>query len=117
MPCNAFKAALERPRFRPKLEFERRGSGAKSGEPLLDRAHCESCDEAIEEQVIEQRDRKARNQARSHERTPEVDVTTHQEYRNPHAHHLLRLWRNKRERVNEFLRHQRERENHDGQYS
>src|SRR5579862_9579381 len=117
MSCNVFKAALERPRSRPKLEFERRGSGAKSGEPLLDRAHREACDKAIDEQVIKQRDRKTRDQARSHERPPEVDVTTHQKYRNPHTHHLLRLGRNKRERVNEFLRYQCEREDHDGQYS
>src|SRR6202021_488124 len=116
-PCNVFKAALERPRLRPKLEFERRGRGAKCGEPLLNRAHRESGDEAIEEQIIEQRDRKARDQARCQDRAREGDVTAHQEYWNPHAHHLLRLRRNKRERVNEFLRHQRERENHNGQYS
>src|SRR6202047_3938503 len=79
---------------------------------LLHRAHRKPGDEAVEEYVVEQRDRHARDQARRHQRSPEVHVAPHQKNGNAHPHHLLRFRRNERQRVNKFLRHQRKRENH-----
>src|SRR6476646_8663088 len=78
------------------------------GSLSLDRPHGKPGDEPIEEQVIDKCNWQAGDQAGSHERPPEVNVAAHQKDRDTYAHHLLRLWGNKRKGINVFLSHQRE---------
>src|SRR5215831_548986 len=83
----------------------------------LHRAHRKPGNEPVQEQIVDKCNWQAGDQARRHQRAPEVNVTTHQENWNAHTDHLLRLWRDKGQSVNIFLRYQREGEDHNGQNS
>src|ERR1700756_4276933 len=78
----------------------------------LHRAYSKAGDEAVKEQVIDKGNRQAGNQAGRHERSPEINVATHQEDGNAYADHLLRLWGNERQGINVFLGHQGKGEDH-----
>jgi hypothetical protein len=51
---------------------------------LLDGADGEAGDEAVEEHVVEERNRKAGDEAGGHQRAPEVHIAARQENRDPH---------------------------------
>ena len=52
-------------------------SSAPGGPPSFHRGPRESGDEAVEEQIVDNGDGYARNQASGHQRAPEVDVAAH----------------------------------------
>src|SRR5437867_4305695 len=56
---------------------------------LAERASCKAFDEAIEEGVVEQRERDRRDQRRGHERLPEEDVAANQVVRDARGHRAL----------------------------
>src|SRR2546425_130899 len=58
-------------------------------EASLHHAACNALDESIEEEVVEDRHRKADQQRRRHDRAPEVDVAADELGRHPHGHRLL----------------------------
>src|SRR6266536_5441513 len=72
----------------------------------------EALDEAIEERVVEQRQRDARNQHRRHQRLPEEDVAADQLVRDAGRDRPVRGRRRERERVDELVDAEREREDH-----
>src|SRR5581483_2392137 len=75
----------------------------------------ESLDEAVEERVVEQRERDARDQHRRHQRLPEEDVAADQLVRHSGGERPLAGRLREGERVDELVHAQREREDHDGQ--
>src|SRR5205085_149715 len=75
----------------------------------------EPLDEAVEERVVEQSERDARDERRRHQRLPEEHVAADQVVRYPRRHRALRRRRDERERVDELVDAEREGEDDDGQ--
>src|SRR6267143_2199708 len=84
---------------------------------LFDSADGESGDEAIEEEVVTERHRQAGDEACRHQRSPVVNVATHQKNRNARPYHLIRFRREKRQSVYELLGDEGEGEDHHGENS
>src|SRR3989441_13025756 len=73
-------------------------------------AHGEALDEAVDEQVIDDGERDAREQRSRHQGPPVVDVTPHQRDRDSQAHRHPLHRADEGQGVHEFLHHQGERE-------
>src|SRR5205085_5479677 len=69
----------------------------------FDGADGESSDEANEEQIVEQRDRQAGDEACGHQPSPVVNVATHQKNGAAAPYQLTRFRREKRQSVYELL--------------
>src|SRR6266508_4380181 len=76
----------------------------------------DALDEAVEEEVVENRHWQADEQGRPHDRAPVVDVAEDQVGRHPHRHRLLVAGRDEGEPVEEVLHRQREGEDDGGQH-
>src|SRR4249920_3549358 len=89
------------------LEFSSSSVTSATGSPsfrldsLAKRASCKALDEAVEEGLVEQRERDRRDQHGRHERLPEEDVATDQVVRNACGDRSLLGARDERERVDE----------------
>src|SRR6204780_11435 len=77
--------------------------------PLLDRAHREPSYEAVEEQIVQQRDWETSDQTGGHKLTPEIDVAANQECRHAYPYHLVPRRRDESQSVDELLRYECER--------
>src|SRR5918995_2884184 len=120
-------AAVPRLSRSPRVSSElgRTSSSATSatGYPLFDSIldsltegpSCKALDEAVEERVVEQRERDGGNQRRRHERLPEEDIPADQVVRDPRGHRSLLGGRDERERVDELVHAEREGEDDRGQ--
>src|SRR5581483_10525990 len=75
----------------------------------------ESLDAAVEERVVEQRERDARDQHRRHQRLPEEDVAADQLVRHARRERPLARRLRERECVDELVHAEREREDHNRQ--
>src|SRR6266581_941942 len=84
---------------------------------LLDGTDGEAGDEAVEEEVVQESDGQAGDEAGGHQRSPVVDVATHQKNRDASADHLIRFRRDERQSIDKFLGHKRKGENHNGENS
>src|SRR5437588_7384343 len=76
---------------------------------LLHCADGKAGDKAVEEKIVKNGYGQAGDETGGHERSPKINVAPNKEDRNPYAHHLICLRRNKSQCVNELLRHQSER--------
>src|SRR4249920_2389491 len=116
-------AALPRLITSPRVSVEPRSSSSSvtsaTGSPsfrLDSLAKCASCkafDEAVEEGVVEQRERDRRDQHRRHERLPEEDVAAYQVVRDACRDRSLLGARYEGERVDELVHAEREGEDDD----
>src|SRR5438132_5766290 len=89
---------------------------AHTGRPsrvLLYRAHGESRDKPVEEEVVDNGDGDAGDEAGGHQRAPVVDVAAHQGDGHADADRHALHGGDEGEAVDELLDHQREREDHD----
>src|ERR1051325_6908328 len=85
--------------------------------PLLHRSHREPCDESIHDQVVEDRDGDAGDEAAGHERAPEVDVAVDEEGRHADADGEVARGGDEGDGVDELLEHEGEAEDRDGEYA
>src|ERR1051326_6504666 len=81
--------------------------------PLLDGASRNSGNKAIEEEVVGDCNRHARDQGTGHQFAPVVDVAAHQVCRDAERYRLLCRRGNECQRVDELLQAERECEDHD----
>src|SRR5271155_3849558 len=70
-------------------ELERLQEPNPERSSLLDGADGEAGDEAVEEEIVEEGDRQAGNEASGHERAPIIDVAANQENGDAGANHLI----------------------------
>src|SRR6266849_890721 len=82
---------------------------------LPERAACKALDEAVEERVVEERERDARNQRGGHDRLPVEDVAHDQVVWNARRDGPVRRAGDERERIDELVHTERERKDDDGQ--
>src|SRR6266852_6122960 len=87
------------------------------GERLLYSAYGEAGDEAVQEQVVHERDGKTSDQAGGHQRSPVVDIPANQKDWDACADHLIRFGRDEGQGIDKFLSDQGEGENDDGEDS
>ncbi len=83
---------------------------------LLDSACGEAGDEAIHEEVIENGDGNAGDEAASHEGSPKVYITVDQESGHAHAHCKVSHGGNERHSIDELLHREGEAEDRDSEY-
>src|ERR1700732_638474 len=57
---------------------------------LFHRAAGEACHEPVDEKIIDDGDRHARDQAGAHHRAPEINIAAHEERRNADTHRVAR---------------------------
>src|SRR5919106_1211605 len=80
-----------------------------------ERTACKAFDEAVEEGVVEEREHDARDQGRRHERLPEEDVSANELVGDARRDRPVLRGGDERERVDELVDAEREREDDDGQ--
>src|SRR5258708_24235451 len=79
---------------------------------LLDGAHGKAGYKASDEEIIDNSDWDACNQAGRHHRAPEIDIAPHKKGRHADAHRIARRGGDKRHAVDKLLRYQSEGKDH-----
>src|SRR5258708_7467000 len=82
---------------------------------LFDSADGEAGDEAVEEQVVHERDGKTGDQAGGHQRSPVVDIPANQKDGDARPDHLIRFGREEGQGIDKFLSDEGEGEDDDGE--
>src|ERR1700681_1844325 len=83
---------------------------------LFDGAHGKAGYKASDEEIIDNSDWDACNEAGSHHRAPEIDIAPHKKGRHADAHRIARRRGDKRDAIDKFLRYQSKGEDHRSQH-
>src|SRR5258708_38150783 len=83
---------------------------------LLDRAHGKAGYETSDEEIIDDGNWHARDQAGRHHRVPEIDIAPHKKGRHADTHRIARRRGDECDAIDKFLRHQSKGEDHRSQY-